>query len=112
SVSRHRIGKGCGSLTMAISDARVSMIAAPMAETIRARLQQPKPSPNGRILIGMIEEDGLSVTWVQHDVLASHLALVDGEGGWSVRVGARAHKAISEEVARWSDVETGGILMG
>jgi hypothetical protein len=43
SVSRQRIGEGCGSLTMAISDARISMMAAPMAEVIRERLHQPKP---------------------------------------------------------------------
>ena len=47
SVSRQRIGEGCGSLTMAISDARISMMAAPMAEVIRERLHQPKPTSAG-----------------------------------------------------------------
>ena len=39
SVSRQRIGEGCGSLTMAISDARISMMAGPMAEVTRVEEQ-------------------------------------------------------------------------
>ena len=37
-VTRQRIGEGCGSATMVISDARVSIIAAPMAEAIGSML--------------------------------------------------------------------------
>jgi hypothetical protein len=112
SVSRQRIGEGCGSLTMAISDARISMMAAPMAEAIRERLQHSKPPPQGRILVGMIQNDGLSVSWVLHDIMPAHLVPIEGAGNWTVRLGPRAHAAITEEVARWPGVETGGILMG
>lgn len=112
SVSRERIGEGCGSLTMAISDARISMMAAPMAEVIRERLHQPKPPPQGRILIGMIQKDGLSMSWIQRDIMPAHLVSIEGAGNWTVRLGPRAHAAITEEVARWPDVETGGIVMG
>ena len=112
SVSRQRIGEGCGSLTMAISDARISMMAAPMAEVIRERLHQPKPPPQGRILIGMIQKDGLSMSWIQRDIMPAHLVSIEGAGNWTVRLGPRAHAAITEEVARWPDVETGGIVMG
>lgn len=112
SVSLQRIGEGCGSLTMAISDARISMMAAPVAEIIRERLQQPKPAPQGRILIGMIEKDGLSLSWLQRDMMPTHVVSIDGPGNWTVRLGPRAHAFITEEVARWPDVETGGILMG
>jgi hypothetical protein len=112
SVSRQPIGEGCGSLTMAISDARISMMAAPMAEIIRERLHQPEPPSQGRILIGMIQEDGLSVTWIEHDIMAAQLVPIEGAGNWTVRLGPGAHAAIIEEVARWPNVETGGILMG
>ena len=112
SVSRQRIGEGCGSLTMAISDARISMMAAPMAEVVRERLHQPKPTPQGRILIGMIQKDGLSMSWIQQDIMPTHLVSIEGAGNWTVRLGPRAHAVITEEVARWPYVETGGILMG
>jgi hypothetical protein len=112
SVSRQRIGEGCGSLTMAISDARISMMAAPMAEVIRERLHQPKPTPQGRILIGMIQKDGLSMSWIQQEMMPTHLVSIEGKGNWTVRLGPRAHALIVEEVARWPAVETGGILMG
>jgi hypothetical protein len=112
SVSRQRIGEGCGSLTMAISDARISMMAAPMAEVIRERLHQPKPTPQGRILIGMIQKDGLSMSWIQQEMMSTHLVSIEGTGNWTVRLGPRAHALIVEEVARWPAEETGGILMG
>ena len=111
-VSRQRIGEGCGSLTMAISDARISMMAAPMAEVIRERLHQSKPLPQGQILIGMIQKDGLSMSWIQRDIMPTHLVSIESAGNWNVRVGPRAHAVITEEVARWPDVETGGIVMG
>jgi hypothetical protein len=111
-VSRQRIGEGCGSLTMAISDARISMMAAPMAEVIRERLHQSKPLPQGQILIGMIQKDGLSMSWIQRDIMPTHLVSIESAGNWNVRIGPRAHAVITEEVARWPDVETGGIVMG
>lgn len=112
SVHRQRTGEGCGSLTMVISDARISMMAAPMAEAIRGWLHEPKPPQHGLILIGMIQKDGLSVTWIQHAVMPAHLVPIEGGADWIVRLGARAHAGITEEVARWPNVETGGILMG
>ena len=38
------------------------MMAAPMSEVIRERLHQSKPPPQGQILIGMIQKDGLSMS--------------------------------------------------
>jgi hypothetical protein len=112
SVGRLQIGEGCGSLTMAISDARISMMAAPMAEVIRERLNESEPPGKGRILLGMLQDDGLSLNWSRHDISAAHLVPVEGAGNWTVRVGPQAHAVITEEIERWPAVETGGILVG
>jgi hypothetical protein len=111
-VSHQRIGEGCGSLTMAISDARISMMAAPMAEVIRERLNRPTPAPQGQVLIGIIQKDGLSTSWIQQDIMPFQRVSIEDPGNWTVRLGPRAHALIMEEVARWPAVETGGILMG
>jgi hypothetical protein len=111
-MSRQRIGEGCGSLTMAISDARISMMAAPMAEAVRALLQASSGHDHGRILIGSLAPDGLGVTWTSHDVAPVTVLDVDEVRDWTVRISARAHAAIVEEAARWPSVETGGILIG
>jgi hypothetical protein len=111
-LGRQRIGEGCGSETMAISDARISMMAAPMAEAIGTILRQGLPPEAGHILIGGLSDDGLSQAWQQHSIAPSIIIKVEGGRGWTVRIGGRADRTIIEEVARWPKVETGGIIMG
>jgi hypothetical protein len=111
-LTRQSIGEGCGSLTMPMSDARLSMFAAPMAEAIAGMQKTALPGDGGRILLGAIGEDGTSLTWSSHAVAPSTLVRVEGRGGWQVRISGRAENKIKEEVARWPTVETGGILMG
>lgn len=111
-VARHTIGEGCGSATMAISDARISMMAAPMAESISMMLRNGLPAEVGRLQIGVLGEDGMSIAWCNHAIRATAVVSVDDAPGWTVRVGARAHRKIIDEVVRWPKVETGGIVVG
>ncbi|MBV9828301.1 MAG: Mov34/MPN/PAD-1 family protein [Alphaproteobacteria bacterium] len=111
-LTRQSIGEGCGSLTMPMSDARLSMFAAPMAEAITAMQKAALPDKEGRILLGAIAEDSVSLTWSSYGVAPSTAVRVAGQGGWQVRISGRAEHKIKEEVARWPTVETGGILMG
>lgn len=111
-LTRQSIGEGCGSLTMPMSDARLSMFAAPMAEAIAAMQKTALPDKEGRILLGAIAEDGVNLTWSSYGVAPSTAVRVEGQGGWQVRISGRAERKIKEEVARWPTVETGGILMG
>ncbi len=111
-LGRQRIGEGCGSATMAISDARISMMAAPMAEAISTLLRDGLPPNTGRILIARLGDDGLGQTWQQQSLSPSIVIDVEDGHDWTVRIGARADQSIAEEAARWPQVETGGIVMG
>lgn len=115
-VQRRAIGEGCGSATMAVSDARLSMLAAPMAEAIAAMQRGSLPDVAGRVLIGKMGEDGLSINWQTHTVeptiVVSCLGTIVTSASHEVRVSARAHQAIEADVRKWPSVETGGVLVG
>ena len=111
-LRRQTTGEGCGSATMVMSDARISMMAAPMAEAFTALQRRGLPTTSGRILLGIIAEDGMSQSWRSHEVPHWIAVAVDGASTWSVRIADRAHRKIVSDVSRWPDVETGGILVG
>lgn len=105
------IGQGCASLTMPMSDARLSAMAAPMAERIATWHANGLPATSGQIFIGALDEDGMSVRWQQHEaqpwtVLRSRARDI------SVRVAPDAVRNISDAVTARPGVETGGVLIG
>jgi hypothetical protein len=104
------IGQGCSTLTMTISDARISMFAAPMSEQIGQWTGDAFPDA-GRLLIGRLDDDGLGLTWEQTSVPPVHVVRIDNTD-MRVRISARAHDKITADVARWPNVETGGVLLG
>ena len=109
---RQAVGEGCGSPTMVMSDARVSMFAAPMAEAILRMQDTSLPAQAGRLLIGRVAGDGLGLAWTDHSVPPVTVVDVEGPDAWSVRISRRAADAIAADAERWPGVETGGILMG
>lgn len=111
SVRRQEVGEGCGSATAIMSDARISMFAAPMAEAILTMNRASSPG-SGRILIGTLAADDLSLTWKAHVVKKILTLDTEGESNWHVRISERAHQKMSTDVARWVGRETGGILVG
>jgi len=111
-LTRQSIGEGCGSATMPLSDARVSLLAAPMAEIIAGLQRESLPDRGGRIQIAAVGEDGISVAWSAYEVEPAIIVPVQGPEGWRVHLSARAACKINDEVSRWPKVETGGILMG
>lgn len=104
------IGQGCSSLTMPISDGRISMFAAPMSEQIAQWMNDGLPK-EGRLLIGRLDSDGLSLKWEQTIVPPVHVVRIDGTS-MRIRIAARAHGQIRADLARWPGVETGGVLLG
>ncbi len=111
-TGRCDIGEGCGSLPMPMSDARLSLLAAPMAERI-AQLQRSSLSQeDGEILIGQLGDDGLSLSWQRHSVPPLTVVHTENGSSWHVRIHARAVEKITAEVRAWPTVETGGILVG
>ena len=112
-VSRQNIGQGCGSLTMTMSDGRLSLFAAGMAEYLLRRQRDGLPLDAGEILIGRLMDDQLGLNWriIQVPPAVVVASRMNGET-WRVRVHGRAVTQIQEETARWPDAETGGVLMG
>ena len=112
SVSRQETGQGCGSLTMTMSDGRLSLFAAAMSEHLLVRQRQGLPKEDGELLIGQLSEDGLGLAWRAHRVSPSIVVPTRNGEAWKVHVHPRALSRMQEEVSRWPDVETGGVLMG
>ena len=113
SMSRQRTGQGCGSLTMTMSDGRLSLFAAGMAEYLLARQGDGLPHETGEVLIGRLSKEGLGVEWQTTKVSPTLIAKAKmGKEAWQVHVNQRATTKIDEETKRWPDVETGGVLMG
>ena len=61
SVSRRVTGQGCGSLTMTMTDGRLSLFAASMSEYLLGQAARTDwPPEGGEVLIGRLSDDG---TW-------------------------------------------------
>ena len=112
SVSRQATGQGCGSLTMTMSDGRLSLFAAGMAEYLLARQREGLPDEGGEVLIGRLSEDGFGLGWRAYPVPPVTVVRTRSGRAWRVHVHARALFKMQEEVLGWPDVETGGVLMG
>jgi len=104
------VGQGCSSLTMPMSDARISMFAAAMSEQIAHWTINGYPQ-DARLLIGRLAADGISLTWEHAAIPPVHVVRID-KTDVRVRLSARAHTQIQADVSRWPDVETGGVLLG
>ena len=106
SMSRQRTGQGCGSLTMTMSDGRLSLFAAGMAEYLLARQRDGLPHETGEVLIGRLSEEGLGVEWQTTKVSPTLIAKAKmGKEAWQIHVNQRAKTKIDEETKRWLDVE-------
>ncbi len=111
-ASRQALGQGCGSMTMAMSDGRLSLFAAGMSEYLLRRQREGLPENGGEVLIGRLSDDGLGLVWHVHPVSpVAEVSTTNGEA-WRVHVHPRALAKIQEETARWPTSETGGVLVG
>ncbi len=112
SVSRQVTGQGCGSVTMTMSDGRISLFGAGMSEHLLVRQLEGLPQEDGEVLIGHLSGDGLGLVWSAHRIPPATVVPTTNGEPWSVHVHPRALSKMQEEVSRWPDVETGGVLMG
>ncbi|OAZ07656.1 hypothetical protein TH4_20975 [Thalassospira tepidiphila MCCC 1A03514] len=105
-----QIGQGCASLTMRISDAQVSSMSATLSQKF-TRWMKEKPA-NGRINLGLSDPNTLNCHWQELEVDEFTIVPIDGIEGWQLRISARVINIIQGERAKFSDVETGGVLIG
>jgi Prokaryotic E2 family A/Prokaryotic homologs of the JAB domain len=104
-LARVATGQGCGSLTMVVSDARLSAMAAVMTEA----LPLDDTTAAG---FHLFERDGLGMKHEMVAVAPFRRIPVEGLDGWSVSVSEPVHQRILEEKGRWPRAETGGVLVG
>ncbi|MBU2031159.1 MAG: Mov34/MPN/PAD-1 family protein [Alphaproteobacteria bacterium] len=100
------LGEGCGSATMVADDARLSVLAAGMAQSVSDHLA-------GLPDTGLVEtwrREGRGVVYTRTPVAA--FVRVSLEEGWTLSVSDRVRQALSVDIAKWPRVETGGVLMG
>lgn len=105
-----QIGQGCGSLTMQMSDARLSAMTASLALEID-RLLQPEET-DGQFVIGVMEDSGPATNWSRHSVPPFVTVEIDGTEGWELRLSQRVAARVRAEARSYPDVETGGVMIG
>src|SRR5439155_15802072 len=97
-------GQGCGSVTTIVSDARLSMFSAAMAEAIAARQRIGLAQDSGEILIGKTESDGLTVAWHAYRVPPIVAITADNVKSCRIHLHAHAITSIRKEVGSWPNV--------
>ena len=105
-----QVGQGCGSLTMPMTDARVSAMAARLSEEVSDVLDAPQN--DGVALLGKTSADGRTSKWQRWQVPAFTVVPVDGTDGWELRLSQRVIARIMADIASWPRVETGGLMIG
>lgn len=105
--SRRSIGQGCGSYTMVMTDSRLSIYSAGMAERINDLFKEGDLN-KGEICFGLLSENNMGVTW-HREILEE--AIILKESGWEIRILKKAAATIHEE-SQQTRKETGGILIG
>ena len=54
----------------------------------------------------------MSMSWDVRDAGAFHVAELEDRTDWQIRISPRAHAIIEADTQHWTDVETGGIVLG
>lgn len=105
-----QIGQGCGSLTMRMSDARLSAMAGGLALEIDSLLAEP--AADGTVVLGTMSDSAANTSWVRHQVPPFEIVDIAGTDGWQLRISRRVVDRICSEVAAYPTVETGGVMIG
>lgn len=103
-------GQGCGTLTMRMTDARVSAMTAIATEQLVSELADPNPA--GLLIYGVRPPGAIDAHWTRLDLEPPTLVEIEGPDGWQFRLSAHALAAIQTDIAAHPTVETGGILVG
>lgn len=110
-VSMVGVGVGCNSVTLPMTDANISLVAAGVGQAA-LRLYRDGLPETGIVAVARVGEDCMSVSW-QHETLGkTRVACVESNGSWTVRVLDEAHRKMGADVAVHRDVETGGVIVG
>ena len=110
-TNRQAIGQGCGTTTMVMSDARISLLAAATSQKLIEWRTGALPQ-QGELYISQVSPDGMNLTWTSESVAPFKVIAPENNDRWQVRISPRADAKIREDFARYATVETGGVLVG
>lgn len=105
-----QIGQGCSSLTMPMTDMRLSAMTAGLTEQLVQELRAP--AGDGRIIVATTTGGSPDTSWTRQSVPPFAVVDVEGADGWTLRIARRVLDEIYTEVARWPAAETGGLMIG
>lgn len=105
------VGVGCSSITLPMTDANISLVAAGVGQNTLRLFQDGLAAP-GTTSIAQVGADGMSITWKHCELGKTHVADVGRSSDWSVRVLDTAHRKMCADVALYPSVETGGVIVG
>lgn len=108
-LSEVQIGQGCGSMTMPMSDARLSAMTAAAAEIYQETILD---DVNGVLTIGHKSKTEHSTIWRSLSVPPFLEVPIEGSSEWKLRISSRVLETIHRDVALYPTVETGGLLIG
>lgn len=105
-LSQVAIGEGCSSTTMVLNDASLSLQGAAIGLALERTIAQPPAI--GRIEVWLRRNGGL-----EHDAREiGAFVRVGLDDGWTLSVSPDVSAAIAEDLARYPNLETGGVLVG
>lgn len=105
-----QIGQGCGSLTMPMTDMRLSAMTAALTEALLDALQAD--TADGLIIAGTTAEAAPDTHWCRQPVPAFEIVPIEPAEGWTLRIARRVLDQMRAEMARDPHVETGGVMIG
>ncbi len=109
-LAQVQIGQGCGSLTMAVDDAQISMMTAGLFRHIGHTCDHL--SDEGVLVVGVSEPDMPTTNWQRRFVPPFETLAIEGSGGWQLRIASHIADRIRSEAKGFHSVETGGLLIG
>lgn len=105
-----QIGQGCGSLTMPMTDMRLSAMTAALTEALLDAMQED--IDDGLIVTGTTAEDAPDTHWHRQPVLPFEAVPIEPADGWTLRIAQRVLDQMYAEIASHPNVETGGVMIG
>lgn len=109
-LAQVQIGQGCGSLTMTVDDAQLSMMTAALSKEINRTVDDR--ANDGAIVIGVSGADGPTMRWSRRAIPPFETVDIEGSDGWQLRIASRIAERIRAEAAAYKTVETGGLMIG
>lgn len=108
---RINTGQGCASFSMKMSDAKISLFSAGIAERASQLLDNGSPKL-GELLVGLLTENGLGVSWLRQPTPKIEIFSIGDQSKWALRIPVALKDQMRMETEQRRPLETGGILIG